>query len=951
MLPNTFRNPYLAQLDTAGNIQPRNLNHNHNYNSTQRNQGNGDPNRGLVRSLEDVKTHALLYIIENQDFTYTAKNEVWMNERDVSYLFSFRTVLNFPEKLPKYVEIANLTYRVAVKEWLNPGCIVLNPLQKEACDLSESQKHILVKASSEFYSSQRPLSAVVVEIRSEFENEELGGVNNIERVDVQELSSFLKQRLYGHFFKKNQELLIKTKDGIFVATLKSGKLGTFGPLGRVEDTNWSLNTVGVITLKTAISFKVSNSNEIQLTDCTHINTGGKLHFNVSVNHGLSCVINSKGWNKVLYKKPLIKNKTDLGEIIKANLSKKDLMIGDSFSLKTDVNKTMVVTLKKVEDGEGKRDVHGNVVVQPLGSYKRVYQLDDSTEVELLKGKNIILYKDNPYFLDAEKIHIEVIDCESEYEEREVRTPWIIQEELKESIIKKDDYFLEKEELVLELSTGKFLIRFQKGFSDNLESIEDLEEVNKKRGEGRSDVMWQITEETKVKITTKDSLSTKIVDNKNIELLDSLTVEIIGVESPYKVDEDDYFEEESPIVLSEKKMIKLFHEVRTKHLIKGQEFSIKLESGKSLTVKVNKCKYHDQKIKKAKYGTLGLCNKETKITIDNQEENKLIRITDSSSKKLSAIDINKKLEGINLGGISDKIKKELRSILLTRGPWKELMQKLEKPPIKGILIYGPPGTGKTTLARSLGKILGCRERNIKKISGSEVFEKWVGSSGENTRNLFENARKDLEKFEEESPLHMIIIDEAEVMLQNRSGGNHSTDNKVVADFLSQMDGLKEMHNVIVVAITNHPDLLDPAVRRPGRLEIEMELGVPDIKGRQEIFTIHLKELKKEGLIYKDVNEKVLVEKTKNWTGADIKGLVSSALAFFLDRLPLNKEGGEEEVINNVEEVIVEEKKANKEITKTKTKKKKAIDKIVMQDFLTAIEDKNGKKDNSHFSFYT
>jgi vesicle-fusing ATPase len=149
-------------------------------------------------------------------------------------------------------------------------------------------------------------------------------------------------------------------------------------------------------------------------------------------------------------------------------------------------------------------------------------------------------------------------------------------------------------------------------------------------------------------------------------------------------------------------------------------------------------------------------------------------------------------------------------------------------VKGILLYGPPGTGKTLIARSLASSLNVNEKNFQIVNGPEVFNKFVGQSEENIRKLFLNAREDEKKFGRESPLHIIVFDEIDAICKERGHYSSGTnvEDQVVNQLLSNMDGVESLNNIIIIGMTNRKDLIDPAILRPGRLEVHIEIGLPN-----------------------------------------------------------------------------------------------------------------------------
>ena len=167
---------------------------------------------------------------------------------------------------------------------------------------------------------------------------------------------------------------------------------------------------------------------------------------------------------------------------------------------------------------------------------------------------------------------------------------------------------------------------------------------------------------------------------------------------------------------------------------------------------------------------------------------------------------------------------------------------------------------------------------KVVNGPEIFSEYQGKSEENIRKLFVDAEKDMKEKGDESPLHIIIFDEIDAICRKRgSTGNSGTGvhETVVNQLLSKMDGVDSLNNILVIGMTNRKDMIDDAMLRPGRLEIHLEIGLPDEKGRRQIFDIHTRLMRKHELLADDVDLDKLSGMTKNYTGAEIEAVCRGA----------------------------------------------------------------------------
>lgn len=243
----------------------------------------------------------------------------------------------------------------------------------------------------------------------------------------------------------------------------------------------------------------------------------------------------------------------------------------------------------------------------------------------------------------------------------------------------------------------------------------------------------------------------------------------------------------------------------------------------------------------------------------------------------------KFEDMGIGGLDAEFSTIFRRAFASRIFPPGLVEKLGIQHVKGILLYGPPGTGKTLIARQIGKMLNAREPKV--INGPEVLNKFVGQSEENIRKLFADAEKEYKEKGEESGLHIIIFDELDAVCKQRgsgAGGGTGVGDSVVNQLLSKLDGVDQLNNILLIGMTNRKDMIDEALLRPGRLELHMEISLPDEAGRAQILKIHTQKMRENNILDPDVDLAELALLTKNFSGAEIAGLVKSASSFAFTR---------------------------------------------------------------------
>lgn len=243
----------------------------------------------------------------------------------------------------------------------------------------------------------------------------------------------------------------------------------------------------------------------------------------------------------------------------------------------------------------------------------------------------------------------------------------------------------------------------------------------------------------------------------------------------------------------------------------------------------------------------------------------------------------KFENMGIGGLDAEFSTIFRRAFASRIFPPGLIEKLGIQHVKGILLYGPPGTGKTLIARQIGKMLNAREPKV--INGPEVLNKYVGQSEENIRKLFADAEKEYREKGDESGLHIIIFDELDAVCKQRgtgAGGGTGVGDSIVNQLLSKLDGVEQLNNILLIGMTNRKDMIDEALLRPGRLEVHMEISLPDEKGRVQILKIHTQKMRENNVMDPDVDLEELARLTKNFSGAEISGLVKSASSFAFSR---------------------------------------------------------------------
>jgi vesicle-fusing ATPase len=242
------------------------------------------------------------------------------------------------------------------------------------------------------------------------------------------------------------------------------------------------------------------------------------------------------------------------------------------------------------------------------------------------------------------------------------------------------------------------------------------------------------------------------------------------------------------------------------------------------------------------------------------------------------------EKLGIGGLDAEFNQIFRRAFASRIWPAHIIQQMGINHVRGMLLFGPPGCGKTLIARQIGKALNAREPKI--VNGPEILNKYVGGSEEKIRELFAEAEKEQIEMGDNSMLHIVILDEMDAICKQRGSVKDGTgvSDSVVNQLLSKIDGVDSLNNILLIGMTNRKDMIDDALLRPGRLEVHVEIGLPDKKGRLQILNIHTRGMVKANRITPEALERLpdLAEKAKNFSGAELEGLVKAASSYALTR---------------------------------------------------------------------
>lgn len=517
----------------------------------------------------------------------------------------------------------------------------------------------------------------------------------------------------------------------------------------------------------------------------------------------------------------------------------------------------------------------SVITCTKDNFKFTFNLKINGHNKKSKYENLYQIKDDGNGLSIESKTSDVIITDGTKTASKIRV--LVQPKYQQKY-KHKDYFLFVDELIKLVEKNiKYVTRDQtfKHYHNNKEVNLTIEHV-KPFSENKK--MYQIVPgETTILFRTELGSRFVLVKNQIPHEIDHITYK---VRKPITVRDLD---DDKPKIqfLDLQKLEKTVRKKISKTTAVGQRYHIEYQKVEYELV-ARKIIFNENITKDQKnYYTYGIITKETELEFQLPKKEKSLLLNQHSDIKILEHPITE-LEK-HVGGISDELKEVVNTICLSRGKLKEEFMARGLKAAKGIILHGPPGTGKTTLARNLGKILGCEGDRFRLMSGPEVFNKWVGESEANVRAIFKPAKDAWKKYENEAPVYMVVIDEIDAMIPARSGssGNPVRDT-VVNQFLAEMDGLEQFNNLICIGITNRLELLDSAAVRAGRFGVHIKIDLPDQTGRIKIFDIHTRNLKKMDRL-NDVDFDKLAVLTDKFSGAEIESVVELASRISLERL--------------------------------------------------------------------
>ncbi|RWS24234.1 vesicle-fusing ATPase 2-like protein [Leptotrombidium deliense] len=306
---------------------------------------------------------------------------------------------------------------------------------------------------------------------------------------------------------------------------------------------------------------------------------------------------------------------------------------------------------------------------------------------------------------------------------------------------------------------------------------------------------------------------------------------------------------------------------------NQSFKLVVKEMKQLLLSCDTSGTEQQTLEDCK---VGIVNQNTVVSMQKADSSSMNLVTTDSIGTLFHPKMD--FRSVGIGGLDKEFDELNRRVFASRRIVLENAEESSLKHVRGILLYGPPGTGKSLIAKKIGMMLHTTDPKI--VSGPEILDKFIGGSEGNIRNLFADAERDFNNLGNASPLHIIIFDEIDAICKARGSiaGSAGVNDSVVNQLLAKMDGVQKLDNILVIGMTNRKDMIDDALLRPGRFEVQLEIGLPDKEARLQILEIHTKNMKLD----ESVNLDEIARDTQNFSGAEIEGLVKSAQSYAIKR---------------------------------------------------------------------
>jgi len=829
------------------------------------------------------------------DYYSIGSNKVWLSNHTFKKLFYGCDI-----EQRNFVKVAHYIYEVGINNDLSENKINIDEIQAahldNYCSFSDGESSLKIKSYHENEYDHKDLDHITFSIQEYGEIIKNGENTNSQTVDIDNLRKFIYEKINGQFLEQGQSLLLNHPLGILRATVDSQKYIKDPLDGQQKKKNVRH---GRIIADTKIDF-ICESGEFKIVKPYDPKLIKSFQFLITAVKDVSrkelgmnshIYTNGSAWRKGNSPLPLA---LPIG-LISTTLRKKtkniDLAFGDSVKVRASKDwqisfKFTKVTLETSDDADEKMND------QYEKKYTKTFKLQSQHCIKLNPKNNCVLTTKISQALVATRVKFVIADMQFDKKIHNQEHYWVSYKELIAALNK--DYFPIPKcgTFVVKTTSGKFLLKLDTAIGSKIQS-------KISQNKNISD-LWAIDSGTDIRIRIDDELNLELVDSRVELFLEGMKfkVELPKNESLVSMllgKKDDH----EKVIIEEEKMRELLLDNLPTTIFPNHKIHATTDKGVDIIFTLEKYDCDRKKGIAPKYGVRLKPTADTKIEFNAKKDGDIIIST--KPEKIELINLAEKLKEIGIGGLTEECTLFIRDIILSRGEFREYYKSLGINPERGAILYGPPGTGKTKLARNFANLLGVTKDRQTLLTGSRVKNMWVGESENNIRKLFKPARDAQQQFGENSPLFILVIDEIDAILGGRNGQSSKHDTSLVATFLSELDGIagddgESLDNIIVIGLTNDLNVIDEAVKRPGRLGTHIKIGIPDLKGRKEIIEIHARNLIKNNLIEGDVSEMIdwLANKTEGKTGAFIEGVVTKAFHISTGRLLEQKVMGREAI---------------------------------------------------------
>ncbi|HEY4832342.1 MAG TPA: AAA family ATPase, partial [Waddliaceae bacterium] len=812
--------------------------------SGKRNDRNsiGESNPEVKKSrIEQPTISSLAHIIFHTDHQKARKNLACMNAQLFNRFFND----NDNNKSNVYVKIDNFVIKAKSDSSLSPqqvdvSIVVYNDIRKNLQSLDNQQ----FMRISPFFSDKEK----VVQIESI-----LFKVYPLDRRWCKNKFRVIKKPFEEWVMTSLSKHILTLQQSFCIYYPRAGAL-------RVKPERWIPEKAGYgcLTNNTKISFISAAENELILAEEFDPRRIKQVIFVIKNVTSVTEYIYSTrqkreqdAWKEGIQPLPLPLPYDEVTQKIRQYCADMQLEIGSSIKLPFGKNWNYEVVLDKVEVLP--LEESDNETLETSDEYRennlKLFSLVGSSfNLQAPNIGEVLLTEQRENAKPAKELKFEVIDFYSDSSLKKNEVAWVNLQDLIREILLSKKVIAENEKISVDFNQRKYLLVLKEAIGEErIEQNMNLQHV------------WALDNNAEIKIFPKPSLQLKIVDTPNPLPLISIKVKVSVVKQFTFRENFDAAQNdnEEKVLLEDEELEKIFKQSIPSDCILHENQTIKgiSGSGHDIEFKLKQFSTREKKVKTYNGSSIYLFLPETTLKFEENKESCLI--ISSKRNELNFENIYEKLIELGIGGMSNKVKKTLTEMVLSRTSFSEHLEQLGQKPSRGLLLYGPPGTGKTLLARKFGELFGIPGERIQSYTGSEFWKKYLGESEKAIQNIFLPAREEQKRFGKESRLHLIIIDEVEACLPKRALADKRYEKSVVDAFLAAFDGISSqgeepLDNIIVIGLTNNPEQIDDAAKRPGRLFPHLHITLPDKKGRREIFDIHTKLIKEKGFLADDVN---------------------------------------------------------------------------------------------------